>query len=170
MLVFDCAIKLLSLVIKSLAPVNMGMVAARCIDNENRRLLNSRQRGNTGHKLCNQGELCWIFLFQMILSFNHALRQAYSRRSKSAEGHERISCSQRASTVVAWVLDAQLCMESHTWVAETMYSRKCEKKGWVETSAWRDEMGGHVLGCCDGNGGLWLVQSVPLMSGCSQKT
>jgi len=148
MLVFDCAIKLLSLVIKSLAPVNMGMVAARCIDNENRRLLNSRQRGNTGHKLCNQGELfpCWIFLFQMILSFNHALRQAYSRRNKSAEGHERISCSQRASTVVAWVLEAQLCMESHTWVAETMYSRKCEKKGWVETSAWRDEMGGHVLG------------------------
>jgi len=55
MLVFDCAIKLLSLIIKSLAPVKMDMVAARCIDNENRRLLNSCQRGNTGHKLSNQG-------------------------------------------------------------------------------------------------------------------
>ena len=36
----------------------------------------------------------------------------------------------------AW--EKELKIESYTEAAKTMYSRRCEKKGWVETSAWRD--------------------------------
>jgi len=49
--VFDCAVKLLSLIMKSLALGSMDMVVVRQIDDGNRRLLNSCQRVNTGHKL-----------------------------------------------------------------------------------------------------------------------
>ena len=77
--VFDCAVKLLSLIMKSLAPVNIDIVvAARQIDIKNRRLLNSCQRVNTSHKLSYHGEFfpCSICLL-MILPLNLALRQVH---------------------------------------------------------------------------------------------
>jgi len=51
------------------------MVVARQIDDENRKLLNSCQRVNSGHKLSYHGEFfpCSIFLLRMILPLNLAL-------------------------------------------------------------------------------------------------
>ena len=97
MLVFDCAIKLLSLIMKSLAPVNIDIVvAARQVDDENRRLLNSCQRVNTGHKLVNHGKLfsCSVFLLRMILPLSLALRQVHYLKNGNGAGHERILSSQ----------------------------------------------------------------------------
>jgi len=49
---------------KSLAPVNIDMVvAARQVDDENRRLLNSCQRVNAGHKLANHGKFFYVRSF-----------------------------------------------------------------------------------------------------------
>ena len=74
MLVIDCA-KLLSLTMKSLALGNMDMLVERQIDDESRKLLNSCQRVNAGHKLSYRGEFfpCLIFLLQMILPLNLVL-------------------------------------------------------------------------------------------------
>jgi len=52
--VLDCAVKLLSLIMKSLALGSMDMVVVRQIDDGNRRY--SCQRVNTGHKLTNHNE------------------------------------------------------------------------------------------------------------------
>jgi len=68
--VFDFAVKLPPSIMTSLAPVNIDMmVAARQVDDENKRLLNSCQRVNTDHELSYHGEFfpCSIFLSYLIL-------------------------------------------------------------------------------------------------------
>jgi len=92
--VFDCEMKLLSLIMKSLASGNM--VVVRQIDDGNRRLLNSCQRLNTGHKLANHGEFfpCSIFLLRMIFPPNLALQQVYYLKNETAARHEWILSSQ----------------------------------------------------------------------------
>ena len=96
MLLVVC-MKLLSLITKSLASGNMDMVVARTMDDENRRLLNSCQCLNTGHKLSYHGELfpCLIFLFQAILPFNLPPRQVHYLKSENAAGYEQILSNQK---------------------------------------------------------------------------
>jgi len=97
MLVFDCAIKLLSLIMKSLAQVSIDMVVAiRQPDDENRRLLNSCQCVNTGHKLVSHGKSfsCSIFLLRMILPLSLAWRQVHYLKNGNGAGHQRILSSQ----------------------------------------------------------------------------
>ena len=64
--------KLLSLIMKSLASGNIDMVvAARQVDGQNRRLLNSCQRVNTGHKLTNHSEFFPCSLDEFFHSVSH---------------------------------------------------------------------------------------------------
>ena len=90
--VFDCAVKLLSLIMKSFASGNMDMVVVRQIDDGNRRLFNSCQCVHTGHKLSYHGEFfpCSIFLLEMILPLYLALRQVHYLKNGTAAGREWI--------------------------------------------------------------------------------
>jgi len=92
--VFDCAVKLLPLIMKSFASGNMDMVV-RQIDDGNRRLLNSCQCVNTGHNLSCHSEFfpCSILPLQMILPLYLALRQVHYLKNGNAAGHERIVSS-----------------------------------------------------------------------------
>ena len=89
--VFDCAVKLLPLIMKSFASGNMDMVV-RQIDDGNRRLLNSCQCVNTGHKLSCHSEFfpCSILPLQMILPLYLALQQVHYLKNGTAAGREWI--------------------------------------------------------------------------------
>ena len=88
-------LKLLSLIMKSLAQENMDMVVARQIDNGKRKLLNPCQRVNTSHELSYHGKFfpcsCSVFLFQL----NFVLQQVHYLKKENAAGHEQILSSQK---------------------------------------------------------------------------
>jgi len=94
--IIDCA-KLLSLIMKFLASGNTDMVVARQIDDENRSLLNSCQRVNTGHEqvtnypaMANSSHV-QSFFSHSVLRYGKFIIQ----KIENVEGHERILSSQK---------------------------------------------------------------------------
>jgi len=138
MLVIDCA-KLLSLTMKSLALGNMDMLVERQIDDESRKLLNSCQRVNAGHKLSYRGEFfpCLIFLLQMILPLNLVLWQVHCMRNGNAVWHERIVSNRKGFNdcrmrVLCEGKKAELCiawMKLLHWSTQDAAWKCCVEKG-----------------------------------------
>jgi len=176
--VFDCAVKLLPLIMKSFASGNMDMVV-RQIDDENRRLLNSCQCVNTGHKLSCHSEFfpCSILPLQMILPLYLALRQVHYLKNGNAAGHERIvsspkvfnDCGMRvlceSRSVVRYWFDLPRMPHDHAaWEKEFCSTGRPHV---TNKLAMGTACAGDGLGRACGSESTELVQSDPMMSACN---